>query len=920
MAQQTSSTDLSELRIVSFNMHGFSQGSVTIADLINDLTPDILLLQEHWLTPANLSKFDQFTSFFTFGCSAMSDAVERGMLKGRPFGGVIMMINKNLRKIAETIHCSERYCIAKIANYVVVNVYLPCVGTDNRMLIIEDLLADISDRISRFQSCELLFCGDFNVDLDANDNVSHCVNNFIMQHALHRCDQLSLKAKTATYVNTALNHYSTIDYMLLSSPNNLIDFEVVDPDINFSDHLPILATVTCQAEVKASNKSQASKITQLRWDHADLVSYYYYTGCLLQPVLTEVNNIVALWNANNATVDYTSGIDKMYTDVVNILISCANSYVPQRRKNFYKFWWDEELNLLKEQSIDSNRLWKVAGKPRRGALFDKRQACRLRYRKRIRENQRDSTVAYSNDLNDALMNKHGTDFWKCWNSKFESKLNNCNQVDGCVDSDLIADKFAQHFATAYTSVNQNRADELKAEYMVMRSEYIGSPLADDNLFDVELVGKTISELKHGKAAGLDTLTADHLQLCHPILPLILAKLFNLMLLSGHVPDNFGRSFTIPLPKINDCRTKAVTTDDFRGIAISCVLSKVYELCVYERFKNYFISSDNQFGFKKGLGCSHAIYAVRNIVEHFVKDGATVNICALDLSKAFDKTDHNALFIKLMQRNLPIEVLLTLENWFSDCWTCIRWRESTSHFFQIKLGVRQGSVLSPFLFAVYVNEIIGRYRIGQGTFIVLYADDILLISVSICELQNLLFRCEQELQWLNMSINVKKSCCMRIGINCDVKCASIITSDGSSLPWVEKIRYLGVYFVQSRNFKCCFDNAKRSFYSALNAVFGKVGRVAPVQVVLELIAKKCLPILLYGLEACPLNKSDKNSLDFTLTRFLMKLFNTGSMDVVKDCQFYFNFPSPSSLVATRTASFVKRFSASENNFCQLSTNL
>ena len=86
---------------------------------------------------------------------------------------------------------------------------------------------------------------------------------------------------------------------------------------------------------------------------------------------------------------------------------------------------------------------------------------------------------------------------------------------------------------------------------------------------------------------------------------------------------------------------------------------------------------------------------------------------------------------------------------------MRWRESTSDFFQIKLGVRQGSSLSPILFAVYINDIIGRYNIGQNSFIVLYADDILLISPSICELQKLLVRCEQELEWLNMYINVKK---------------------------------------------------------------------------------------------------------------------------------------------------------------------
>ena len=58
-------------------------------------------------------------------------------------------------------------------------------------------------------------------------------------------------------------------------------------------------------------------------------------------------------------------------------------------------------------------------------------------------------------------------------------------------------------------------------------------------------------------------------------------------------------------------------DDFRGIAISS-LSKVFEYCLLDRFKDYFVSADNQFGFKKGVGCSFAIRTVRNIVDSYVR--------------------------------------------------------------------------------------------------------------------------------------------------------------------------------------------------------------------------------------------------------------------------------------------------------------
>jgi len=69
----------------------------------------------------------------------------------------------------------------------------------------------------------------------------------------------------------------------------------------------------------------------------------------------------------------------------------------------------------------------------------------------------------------------------------------------------------------------------------------------------------------------------------------------------------------------------------------------------EKFQSVLASGVNQFGFKKGVGCTQAINACRNIVDHFVQSGNIINMCALDLSKAFDKVNHHALFMKLMKK-------------------------------------------------------------------------------------------------------------------------------------------------------------------------------------------------------------------------------------------------------------------------------
>ena len=111
---------------------------------------------------------------------------------------------------------------------------------------------------------------------------------------------------------------------------------------------------------------------------------------------------------------------------------------------------------------------------------------------------------------------------------------------------------------------------------------------------------------------------------------------------------------------------------------------------------------------------------------------------------------------------------------------------------------------------------------------LYADDILLVAPSVTALQQLLLLCEQELMWLDMSLNVKKSVCIHIGARFKAECCNLITSEGQVLIWANDIRYLGIYIVSASNFKCSLD-LSRFFYRSFNAIFGKDGRIASNEV-------------------------------------------------------------------------------------------
>ena len=83
------------------------------------------------------------------------------------------------------------------------------------------------------------------------------------------------------------------------------------------------------------------------------------------------------------------------------------------------------------------------------------------------------------------------------------------------------------------------------------------------------------------------------------------------------------------------------------------------------------------------------------------------------------------------------------------------------------------------------------------------------------------------------------------------------------------------------FKCSLDYAKQAFYRSANSIFGNA---ASEEVILHLVNTKCFPTLLYGLEACSLNKSENNSINFTAMRFFMKLFRSSNSDLINECVF------------------------------------
>ena len=145
-----------------------------------------------------------------------------------------------------------------------------------------------------------------------------------------------------------------------------------------------------------------------------------------------------------------------------------------------------------------------------------------------------------------------------------------------------------------------------------------------------------------------------------------------------------------------------------------------------------------------------------------------------------------------------------------------------------------------LFALFIDDIIAyvnsqnvgcMYNLFNVS-IILYADDILVLSPSAQSLQQLLSACdcEAKLRQLDLAINIKKSVCLRVGPRCHSSCSPMVRRYVGLTIFVISV-YLSVALLR---FSCSFDSAKRSFYRSFNAIFGKVCRAASEEVVLHLV--------------------------------------------------------------------------------------
>jgi len=350
------------------------------------------------------------------------------------------------------------------------------------------------------------------------------------------------------------------------------------------------------------------------------------------------------------------------------------------------------------------------------------------------------------------------------------------------------------------------------------------------------------------AVGLDGMHPKFIKIILPIVLPYITHIFNTCLTTSQFPDLWKVSKIIPIPK---------SKTEYRPIAILAFLSKALENIMYRQMNEYFtkykLLSERQSGFREKRGCISAVLDVSEYLRENADKGKVCFLLMLDHSKAFDNVNHNILIFKLTNYyNFSGTAARLVASYLNGRSQFVCSGNSMSSSLPLDRGVPQGSVLGPFLFSIYVNELPTIISNAQTH---LYADDVQIYAacdpndINDC-IETLNENMDKVSEWAEqnkLSINPNKSQCLVIHKkNINTENLPKIFINQASIDYVTTAKNLGIVFNKTLSWN---DHIRL----VVGKVYGLLRLLWTTQMYLPthiraLIAKtRLMPLLLYGCE-------------------------------------------------------------------------
>ena len=712
---------------------------------------------------------------------------------------------------------------------------------------------------------DLLLIGDFNMDhYHRKGHKENAFTNLVKEN--HLRDLGGRTRDQNTYVNPHLNHKSRIDHAFCKSETGSSIFGEIrvssndEENINTSYHCPIVTTITFDDRVTSSASSGSTSSSRKRVYPRNKLNKELFTRRLSENLGQQD------WDTLNSEVATQRLIEVINSSVQSSTKPLVIRNIDKRNKTE----WYPELEKAVKNSKEKHYLWKQAGKPSSDdpTWIEKKEAKRM-VRSVQRRKQAQDRMALLEEISQATENDPNLAHKLIRRQTSEDGNASCLKINDKIitNNEEITSEWATYFENLTKSETQPE-DEL--ELQIMR--HIGGS-AEGKIFSMKTLDQAINTMKTNKAADDNGHYAELLKLFPLPARRVLLSICNRVLEEGTIPATLKRSYKIVLPKPG--KNKQIM-DNYRGITIAGLLLKLLETLWAMTENESTIGSQIsslQFGFTRNRSPGMASLLVTESIANAKADKTPLYVISLDARKAFDVVDHFLLKKKLFHSGISHGMWKLVDDMYVGSEEKIKWQNSMSRLYQVQRGVKQGSVISPLLYKLYINDLLQslqKSNLGQkiGSIYVgapACADDVLLITNNRLQIQPLLDSAHKYSLAHKYQLHPQKSSVTQL-----LK-VSTNNSDHHNSTWqigndpvsiTEEFTHLGLTWKSGKTHPDVSENikkARRTSYSLLRIGLHGLNGIDP-PAALKIIQTYVTPRLIHGLEACVLPSGSLRALD------------------------------------------------------------
>ena len=793
---------------------------------------DFLLLQETWKTESEFIRIFK-KDFPNSECIAASQMDLDGIKPGRPYGGVAICYHSSLKCKIETISTnSKSICALKLGidqiSILLVNVYMPCSDNNDALEKYMNILDEIRALCTKSATQHLIIAGDWNADPIRNDRRTSFFNTFIAQEGLINVLDNDIANVPYTYWNQRVTPptTSTVDHFLLSPnlTNTVTQYETVFQHNDFSDHFPVMLTLNINVNYQKTYKKEFKP--SVAWHKCNDTNIESYKKHMDKTLLKLNPKQEALTCNNHKCTTHSENIRVLYKEIIEICNNASKACLPHTTGNHGSKivpGWNEYVKEHAENAKVWHDVWVQSGKPRQGDIANMKRKTRLKYHYAIRYVTKENIRIRNNKMGEAVSNNNDRVLWDEVKKMSNTSNNLPNIIDDKTEVEEISNIFAEKYDLLYNSVGYsvNELERLKIDI----NEHIENKSANhSHSISVKVIKDALSKLKLGKKEE-NGLFTNHLIYGSDRLIVMITLLFNSMLVHGIAPDDLLLGTMIPL--IKNSRAAKQCSDNYRALTIGTGMSKLLDKVILEEQKGALETSDLQFGYKEKLSTTMCSFMVLETIEYYKSKGSNVHVLLLDASKAFDRVDYIKLFNKLVKKGMcPLTIRLLL-NMYIQQKLQVKWNNHTTYKFNVTNGVRQGGVLSPFLFSVYMDELLvtlknngvgchmGHHFVGAFG----YADDVILLCPSLEGMREMVKICEDYATLHNILFNGKKSVYLIFG---DYKYNVSLTVKNEKVPRSDSALHLGHFLHTMNTNNEMTEYAIKEFHKSYHSFLSRFG--------------------------------------------------------------------------------------------------